>query len=76
MQCTFLIFDLFYFCRGSYLISWSKLSFITSPGEIYEAMDQVMEESVAVKLESAAQPKQVLKMEVAVLKKLQGLYLI
>lgn len=41
-------------------------------GEIYEAMDQVLEEAVAVKLESAAQPKQVLKMEVAVLKKLQG----
>ncbi|XP_071834412.1 uncharacterized protein [Apostichopus japonicus] len=41
-------------------------------GEIYDATDQVMEESVAVKLESASQPKQVLKMEVAVLKKLQG----
>ena len=41
-------------------------------GEIYEALDQVLEESVAIKLESALQPKQVLKMEVAVLKKLQG----
>ncbi|XP_071504387.1 tau-tubulin kinase homolog Asator-like [Diadema antillarum] len=41
-------------------------------GEIYEALDQVLDELVAVKLESALQPKQVLKMEVAVLKKLQG----
>ncbi|XP_033647407.1 titin homolog [Asterias rubens] len=41
-------------------------------GEIYEAVDQVLEEAVALKLESALQPKQVLKMEVAVLKKLQG----
>ena len=30
-------------------------------------------EQVALKLESAKQPKQVLKMEVAVLKKLQGI---
>ena len=43
-------------------------------GEIYEAVDQVLEEAVALKLESALQPKQVLKMEVAVLKKLQGNY--
>ncbi|KAI8788856.1 tau-tubulin kinase 1 [Biomphalaria glabrata] len=41
-------------------------------GEIYEAMDLVSRESVALKLESAQQVKQVLKMEVAVLKKLQG----
>ncbi|ELU12879.1 hypothetical protein CAPTEDRAFT_198680 [Capitella teleta] len=41
-------------------------------GEIYEALDMVSKESVALKLESAKQPKQVLKMEVAVLKKLQG----
>ncbi|XP_050406796.1 uncharacterized protein LOC126822086 [Patella vulgata] len=41
-------------------------------GEIYEATDSVSKESVALKLESAKQPKQVLKMEVAVLKKLQG----
>ncbi|KAK7104552.1 tau-tubulin kinase homolog Asator-like [Littorina saxatilis] len=41
-------------------------------GEIYEAMDLVTRESVALKLESAKQAKQVLKMEVAVLKKLQG----
>ncbi|XP_076441660.1 uncharacterized protein LOC143280835 [Babylonia areolata] len=41
-------------------------------GEIYEAMDMVTRESVALKLESAKQAKQVLKMEVAVLKKLQG----
>ncbi|XP_063958383.1 F-actin-monooxygenase Mical-like [Lytechinus pictus] len=41
-------------------------------GEIYEALDQVLDECVAIKLESALQPKQVLKMEVAVLKKLQG----
>ncbi|XP_067680312.1 uncharacterized protein [Haliotis asinina] len=41
-------------------------------GEIYEASDMVTKEAVALKLESAKQPKQVLKMEVAVLKKLQG----
>ena len=41
-------------------------------GEIYEGTDQVTKESVALKLESAKQAKQVLKMEVAVLKKLQG----
>ncbi|KAL2087298.1 hypothetical protein ACEWY4_018357 [Coilia grayii] len=41
-------------------------------GEIYEALDQLTRENVALKVESAQQPKQVLKMEVAVLKKLQG----
>ncbi|UYV70533.1 TTBK2 [Cordylochernes scorpioides] len=41
-------------------------------GEIYEGLDTVTKELVALKLESAKQPKQVLKMEVAVLKKLQG----
>lgn len=41
-------------------------------GEIYEGLDLVSKEQVALKVESARQPKQVLKMEVAVLKKLQG----
>ncbi|XP_076013764.1 tau-tubulin kinase 2 isoform X2 [Genypterus blacodes] len=41
-------------------------------GEIYEAVDLLTQVSVALKVESAQQPKQVLKMEVAVLKKLQG----
>lgn len=41
-------------------------------GEIYEACDLLARENVALKVESAQQPKQVLKMEVAVLKKLQG----
>jgi len=41
-------------------------------GEIYEGEDVTSQERVALKLESAKQPKQVLKMEVAVLKKLQG----
>ncbi|XP_051579069.1 tau-tubulin kinase 2 [Myxocyprinus asiaticus] len=41
-------------------------------GEIYEALDLINRTSVALKAESAQQPKQVLKMEVAVLKKLQG----
>ncbi|KAJ3613538.1 hypothetical protein NHX12_019785 [Muraenolepis orangiensis] len=41
-------------------------------GEIYEALDLLTRISVALKVESAQQPKQVLKMEVAVLKKLQG----
>uniref|UniRef100_A0A667XQ67 Tau tubulin kinase 2b n=1 Tax=Myripristis murdjan TaxID=586833 RepID=A0A667XQ67_9TELE len=41
-------------------------------GEIYEVFDQLSQANVALKVESAQQPKQVLKMEVAVLKKLQG----
>ncbi|XP_034015888.1 tau-tubulin kinase 2 isoform X2 [Thalassophryne amazonica] len=41
-------------------------------GEIYEALDLLTRVSVALKVESAQQSKQVLKMEVAVLKKLQG----
>ncbi|XP_053700654.1 tau-tubulin kinase 2 isoform X1 [Synchiropus splendidus] len=41
-------------------------------GEIYEALDLLTRANVALKVESAQQPKQVLKMEVAVLKKLQG----
>ncbi|KAG9336801.1 hypothetical protein JZ751_003149 [Albula glossodonta] len=41
-------------------------------GEIYESVDTLTRVSVALKVESAQQPKQVLKMEVAVLKKLQG----
>ncbi|KAL4612848.1 tau-tubulin kinase 1-like [Arapaima gigas] len=41
-------------------------------GEIYESLDLLTRENVALKVESAQQPKQVLKMEVAVLKKLQG----
>lgn len=41
-------------------------------GEIYEVLDHVNQVSVALKVESAQQPKQVLKMEVAVLKRLQG----
>ncbi|KAK2103610.1 hypothetical protein P7K49_017466, partial [Saguinus oedipus] len=45
-------------------------------GEIYDALDMLTRENVALKVESAQQPKQVLKMEVAVLKKLQGLHTI
>ena len=41
-------------------------------GEIYEATDLQTTESVAIKVESTKQTKQVLKMEVAVLKRLQG----
>ncbi|KAG1672634.1 Tau-tubulin kinase Asator [Nymphon striatum] len=40
-------------------------------GEIYECIDLASKENVALKVESAKQAKQVLKMEVAVLKKLQ-----
>ncbi|NXG02948.1 TTBK2 kinase, partial [Sakesphorus luctuosus] len=47
---------------------WKVVSF----GEIYDALDLLTRENVALKVESAQQPKQVLKMEVAVLKKLQG----
>jgi len=42
-------------------------------GEIYEGFDLMNREAVALKLESICQPKQVLKMEVAVLKRLQGI---
>ncbi|CAD5118997.1 unnamed protein product [Dimorphilus gyrociliatus] len=41
-------------------------------GEIYEAIDLLTKETVAVKTESAIDNRQVLKMEVAVLKKLKG----
>eukprot|EP00066_Takifugu_rubripes_P006832 XP_003971904.1 PREDICTED: tau-tubulin kinase 2-like [Takifugu rubripes] len=41
-------------------------------GEVYEVLDQLSQATVALKVESAQHPKQVLKMEVAVLKKLQG----
>ena len=41
-------------------------------GEIYEAEDLATGEQVAMKLESSWRPRQVLKMEVAVLKRLQG----
>lgn len=41
-------------------------------GEIYEAIDFQTNECVAIKVESTKQAKQVLKMEVAVLKRLQG----
>lgn len=44
-------------------------------GEIYEATDlQNQNERVAVKVESSKATKQVLKMEVAVLRRLQGFY--
>lgn len=41
-------------------------------GEIYEALDTMTQQKVAIKVESSQQTKQVLKMEVAVLKRLQG----
>lgn len=41
-------------------------------GEIYECLDRMTSDKVALKLESAMQLKQVLKIEVAVLKRLQG----
>lgn len=45
-------------------------------GEIYEAVDaQNSTELVAVKVESSKASKQVLKMEVAVLRKLQGIFI-
>ncbi|CAF1026687.1 unnamed protein product [Didymodactylos carnosus] len=53
---------------------WKVLSKIGGGGfgQIYEAFDVVAKENVALKLESAKQPKQVLKMEVTVLRRLQG----
>jgi tau tubulin kinase len=53
---------------------WKVLSKIGSGGfgEIYEAVDLRTSAPVAIKLESARETKQVLNMEVAVLKKLQG----
>jgi len=47
-----------------------------SLGEIYQGHDTVTHEMVALKLESANTSKQVLKMEVAVLKKLQGKHIV
>lgn len=41
-------------------------------GEIYDALDTMTQQKVAIKVESTQQAKQVLKMEVAVLKRLQG----
>jgi len=41
-------------------------------GQIYEALDLQTNENVALKLESTRQAKQVLKMEVTVLRRLQG----
>lgn len=41
-------------------------------GEIYEVLDIITGDNCAAKLESATQAKQVLKMEVAVLRRLQG----
>lgn len=53
---------------------WTIISKIGTGGfgSIYEAYDNLIKESIAMKVESANQLKQVLKMEVAVLKKLQG----
>lgn len=50
-----------------------EIASIDAIGEIYQGHDTVTQEMVALKLESANTSKQVLKMEVAVLKKLQGL---
>ena len=52
----------------TYQCGRSKINVIT----YLIGIDLVTKEQVALKLESAKQPKQVLKMEVAVLKKLQG----
>lgn len=53
---------------------WKVLSKIGGGGfgQIYEAIDLVTKENVALKLESTKQAKQVLKMEVTVLRRLQG----
>lgn len=53
---------------------WKVLSKIGGGGfgQIYEAIDMVTKEQVALKLESTKQAKQVLKMEVTVLRRLQG----
>ena len=54
-------------------IIWVNTTFFLQfVGEIYQGHDTVTHEMVALKLESANTSKQVLKMEVAVLKKLQG----
>jgi tau tubulin kinase len=41
-------------------------------GQIYEALDLLTKQHIALKIESAKQAKQVLKMEVTVLRRLQG----
>jgi len=47
-------------------------SYFDIVGDIYKGVDLVTQEAIAMKVESVHQSKQVLKMEVAVLKKLQG----
>ncbi|VDN08836.1 unnamed protein product [Dibothriocephalus latus] len=53
---------------------WNVLKKIGSGsfGEVYEAQDALTQQKVAIKVESSRQAKQLLKMEVAVLKRLQG----
>lgn len=67
-----LIFPLVYIVPNHFVLFQLKKIGGGGFGEIYEAMDLLTRENVALKVESAQQPKQVLKMEVAVLKKLQG----
>ena len=64
----FLDGKLFIFSEGTI----SSFFILNLSGEIYQGHDTVTHEMVALKLESANTSKQVLKMEVAVLKKLQG----
>ena len=70
---------LFSTVRGSYCDSVVDVAQVRQIGgggfgEIYEAEDLATHEQVAIKLESSRQPRQVLKMEVSVLKRLQGLH--
>ena len=67
---------IFFYQYVSFIFRWKVTRKIGGGGfgEIYEGIDLVTKEQVALKLESAKQPKQVLKMEVAVLKKLQGTF--
>lgn len=62
------------YIRVGLIMLYLKLSKIGGGGfgQIYEASDLVTKENVALKLESTKQAKQVLKMEVTVLRRLQG----
>lgn len=53
-------------CLFVFHINWS--------GEIYQSTNLVTNENVAIKVEKCESKKQVLKLEVSVLKKLQGIH--
>lgn len=72
VNLVFFFLKMKFLCTVSVILLQAKKIGGGGFGEIYEAVDLLTRINVALKVESAQQPKQVLKMEVAVLKKLQG----